>query len=452
MKKEASHMEMPTVSSLCLLPEIGLVDLADPSLGERLAGKVSDQLEVFASQMREGLLAASVAIGLGVMGELMEGEVTEVAGPKGRHDPDRAANRHGTEAGKVTLGGRRIPVRRPRVRSVADDAGVEREVHLESYDTFASIDLLADHMVASVLAGLSGRRYTSALEPVGAAVTTTASGTSQSTVSRRFTAATAERLAEFRSRPLDDQRWLICFVDGFDFAGHTMIGALGVTSDGTKVPLGVVEGSTENASVVRHLIAGLRDRGLDASEGILFVLDGGKALHKAVHDVFGDHAVIARCRLHKERNVLDHLPEAERPWVRRKLRAAWANPDVGEAEAALRSLAAQLERVNPDAAASLREGLAETLTVTGLGVTGSLLKTVMSTNPVESMIDIVRDHARNVKRWQDGDMRLRWAAAGMVAAAGQFRRVKGYRQLPQLARALRHAVGADHPSTIAVTA
>jgi putative transposase len=452
MKKEASHTRTASKGSLRLVREIGLVDLADSSLPERLAGKVSEQLEAFAAQMREGLLAASVAIGLDVMGELVDAEVTEIAGPKGKHDPNRAASRHGSEDGQVTLGGRRIPVRRPRVRSVADEHGEEHEIHLESYDTFASVDLLAEHMVASMLAGLSGRRYVTALEPVGEAIETAASGTSQSSVSRRFITATAERLAEFRSRPLDDQRWLICFVDGFDFAGHMMIGALGVTADGTKVPLGVVEGSTENTSVVRHLIAGLRDRGLDASEGILFVLDGGKALAKAVRDVFGDYAVIARCRAHKERNVLDHLPDAQRPWVRRKLRAAWANPNADEAEAALRALAGQLEKVNPDAAASLREGLADTVTVTRLGVTGSLLKTVMSTNPVESMIEIVREHARNVKRWQDGDMRLRWAAAGMLAAATQFRRVKGYRQLPQLARALRHAVGADDPSTIAVTA
>jgi transposase-like protein len=452
MKNEASHTKASTASSLRLLPELGLVDLADPSLSERLAGKVSEQLEAFAAQMRQGLLAASVAIGLDVMGELIDAEVTDVAGPKGRHDKDRIAYRHGTEDGKVTLGGRRIPVRRPRVRMLADDDGVERELHLESYDTFASVDLLADHMVASMLAGLSGRRYQQALEPVGEAVEASASGTSQSSVSRRFVAATAERLAEFRSRPLDDQRWLICFVDGFDFAGHTMVGALGVTADGTKIPLGVVEGSTENASVVRGLVADLRDRGLDASEGILFVLDGGKALAKAVRDVFGDHAVIARCRVHKEKNILDHLPEAERLWVRRKLRAAWANPNAGEAEAVLKALAGQLERVNPDAAASLREGLADTLTVTRLGVTGSLLKTVMSTNPVESMIEIVRAHARNVKRWQPGDMRLRWAAAGMLAASAQFRRVKGYRQLPKLAEALRHTISVDDPSTIAVTA
>ncbi len=142
---------------------------------------------------------------------------------------------------------------------------------------------------------------------------------------------------------MDQQRWLICFIDGFDFAGHTMVGALGVTADGTKVPIGLAEGSTENATVVRGLVSSLRDRGLDAKDGILFVLDGARALHKAVRDVFGDNAVIARCRLHKERNVMDYLVQAERPWVRRKLRAAWANPDAGEAEAALRALASQAE-------------------------------------------------------------------------------------------------------------
>lgn len=442
--KTASHTNTSGAANLRLVSGIGLVDLSQPDLGERLAGKVSDQLEHFAAQMRQGLLAASVGIGLEVMSELMEAEVAELAGTKGKHDPGRAAYRHGTEDGKVTLGGRRVPVTRPRVRSVAGEDSDASEVHLESYDTFAQVDLLADHMVASMLAGLSTRRYRSGLEPVGEQVEEAASGTSRSSVSRRFCAMTAERLAEFRTRPLDDQRWLIVFVDGFDFADHTMIGALGVTAEGTKVPLGVVDGSTENANVVRGLIASLRDRGLDASEGILFVLDGAKALHKAVRDVFGDLAVIARCRTHKERNVLDHLVEAERPWVRRKLRAAWADPDATQAEAALKALAAQLDRVNPDAAASLREGLSDTLTVTRLGVTASLLKTVMGTNPVESMIEIVRDHSRNVKRWQPGDMRLRWAAAGMLEASKQFRRVKGYRQLPALAAALRHTIDAHH--------
>ncbi len=423
MKKQGSHTAGTTRGAALRL----VAASEDRSLAERLAGKVDEQLGLFADRMREGLLAASVAIGVEVMGELVEAEVSELAGPKGRHDPARAVYRHGTETGRVTLGGRRVPVRRPRLRTVANSDGADREVHLESYDTFASVDLLSERMVASLLAGLSGRRYEQALEPVGHQVEAIATGTSQSSVSRRFITATAERLAAFRSRPLDNERWLIVFVDG------------------------VVEGSTENATVVRGLITNLRDRGLDVSEGVLFVIDGGKALAKAISDVFGDHAVIARCRVHKERNVLDHLPERERPWVRRKLQAAWANPDAGEAEAALEALARQLEKVNPDAAGSLREGLAETLTVTRLGITGSLLKTVMSTNPMESMIEIVRDHARNVKRWRGGDMRLRWAAAGMLTAATQFRRVKGYRQLPALAAALQRTVGVETP-TIAVSA
>ncbi len=447
MKKQGSHTAVTARPGGLRLVAPG----EDRSLSERLAESVSEQLGLFADRMREGLLAASVAIGLEVMGELVEAEVSELAGPKGKHDAERAAYRHGSEAGRVTLGGRRVPVRRPRVRTVAAADG-EREVRLESYDTFASVDLLSEHMVVSLLAGLSGRRYRQALEPVGERLAASSSGTSQSSVSRRFVAATAERLAAFRSRPLDSERWLIVFVDGFDFAGHTMVGALGVTSDGTKVPLGVVEGSTENASVARGLISDLRDRGLDASQGVLFVLDGGKALAKATREVFGEQAVIARCRLHKERNVLDHLPEAERLWVRRKLRAAWANPDPVEAEAALAALAGQLEKVNPDAAGSLREGLADTLTVTRLRVTGALLKTVMSTNPIESMIEIVREHARNVKHWQNGDMRLRWAAAGMLTAQAQFRRVKGYRQLPLLAAALREAVVVETPTAEAVSA
>ncbi len=329
------------------------------------------------------------------------------------------------------------------MRTVADADGVDHEVRLESYDTFASVDLLADQMLA-------GHRYEQVLEPVGQAVTLYASGTSQSSVSRRFINTTAARLAEFRSRPLDNQRALIVFADGFDFAGHTMVGALGVTAEGIKVPLGVVQGSPENATVVTELITSLRDRGLDASEGILFVLDGGKALARGVRDVFGDHAVNARCRVHKERNVIYHLPQAQRPLVRRQLHAAWANPNAAEAEAALRAPATQLERVNPDAAASLREGLGQTLTVTRLGVTGALLKTVMSTNPVESMIEIVRaHHSHNVKHWQPGDMRLRWTAAGMLAAEQQFRRINGYRQLPQLQRALLHAIGANEPTNLA---
>jgi putative transposase len=292
-----------------------------------------------------------------------------------------------------------------------------------------------------MLAGISTRRYPVALEPVGVQVEQAASSTSKSAVSRRFVNATTERLAQLCHRRLDDQRWLVVFVDGFSFGDHTLVGALGVTFDGTKVPLGVVEGSTENAAVCTRLVSDLAARGLDANRGILFVVDGGKAIAKAVDDVYGTFAVIQRCRIHKERNILDHLPEDQRPLVQRKLRAAWAKPTVAEAKATLQALARSLTKQRPGAAASLREGLDQTLTVNRLGVTGTLLRTLGSTNPVESMIEIIRDHARRVKRWSSGEMALRWAAAGMTAAQDQFRRVKGYQQLPALARALEHHVG-----------
>ena len=264
--------------------------------------------------------------------------------------------------------------------------------------------------------------------------------------------ATAERLDQLLHRPLGGQRWLVVFLDGFGMGEHLLVGALGVTADGTKVPLGVVEGTTENTAVCTRLVTGLRDRGLDTEHGVLFVIDGGKALAAAVRGTFGANALIQRCRRHKERNVLDHLPEAERPLIQRRLRSAWATPDAEQAQHELETLARGLARQRPGAAASLREGLAETLTVNRLGVGGKLLQTLESTNPVESMIEIVRDHAGRVKRWSSGEMALRWAAAGMLAAEAQFRRVKGYRELPALAAALEQATTDDRPLDLAVTA
>jgi putative transposase len=254
--------------------QLRLVGAATLGLAERLAGRLDGHLARFAEHMREGLLAASTAVGLDVMAELMAAEVTELAGPKGKHNPARVAKRHGGQDGTVTLGGRRVPVRRPRVRTVGDD---ESELSLESYATFTSADLLADGVVARMLGGLSTRGYPVGLEPVGARVEQTATGTSRSAVSRRFVTATAERLDQLLHRPLGEQRWLVVFLDGFGMGEHLLVGALGVTADGTKVPVGVVEGTTENKAVCTRLVTGLRDRGLDADRGVLFVLDGGKA-------------------------------------------------------------------------------------------------------------------------------------------------------------------------------
>jgi len=222
---------------------------------------------------------------------------------------------------------------------------------------------------------------------------------------------------------------------------HLLLGALGIRSDGLKVPLGVVEGTVENEAVVLALLADLLERGLDASAGLLFVVDGGTGIGAGLRRLFGMSVMVARCRRHKERNVLARLPEIERPLVQRRLRSAWAEPDPVRAKALLEALARSLAHQRPGAAASLREGLADTLTLTRLGVTGSLRRTVESTNPMESMIEIVRDHATRVKRWESGEMALRWAAAGMLAAESQFRRVKGFRELPALAAALRRELG-----------
>ncbi len=380
-----------------------LVSTAERGLPAELAGAIDGHLATFAAHVREGLLAASTAVGLEVMAEMMQAEVTDLAGPKGRHDPQRSHTRHGTEHGTVTLGGRRLPVSRPRVRTVGDEPA---EATLASYATFADTDLLTEQVTARMLAGISTRKYPVALEPVGEAVEAAATSTSKSAVSRRFVTATAERLAELCARPLDECRWPIVMLDGVHLGEHLLVVALGVTDDGTKVPLGVVEGSTENAAVCARLVADLVDRGLDAERGMLFVIDGGKALAKAIRAAFGPKALIQRCRRHKERNVVGHLPEVERPLVQRKLRAAWANPDPDAALRELQALARALDKKRPGAAASLREGLADTLTVNRLGVTGSLRKTVESTNPVESMIEIVRSttpggsSAGSTARWR----------------------------------------------------
>ena len=286
-----------------------------------------------------------------------------------------------------------------------------------------------------MLAGLSTRRYRSGLEPVGTAVEATSSGTSKSAMSRKFVAATETALAELMSADLSGLDLVALMVDGVHFAEHCCVVALGIGLDGTKHPLGLEEGSTENATLVTDLLVGLRERGLDVTKPILVVIDGSRALRRAVRDVF-DKPVIARCQLHKIRNVRDKLPERLRATVERRMRQAYHADSALEAEAQLLTLARELDTTHPGAAASLREGLDETLTVLRLGVPPTLARTLRSTNAIESMISICRDHAGNVKHWRDGKMALRWCAAGMLEAGKQFRRVNGHQHLPDLRAAL----------------
>ena len=384
-----------------------------------------------AEELREGLLALAVGTGLQVMDAILEESVTTLCGPRGRHDLERTAVRHGHEDGSVALGGRKVPVRRPRVRS-ADGSG---EVAIPAYEHFSSTEVLGQMAMEKMLAKLSTRRYKLGLEPVGAAVESRSSGKSRSAVSRRFVERTESALAELLDSDLGELDLVALMVDGVHFADHLCVVALGIDDAGTKHPLAVTEGDTENATVVKDLFVGLRDRGLDMTRPILVVIDGAKALASAVNAVF-DHPVIARCQLHKIRNVESKLPKALAATVSKKMRAIYHYDDALRAEAELTELGRQLQKNHPGAAGSLREGLAETLTVMRLKIPPTLARTLRSTNAVESMIEICRDHSTNVKRWRDGEMALRWCAAGMGEATKQFRKVNGFLHLPALRKTL----------------
>jgi transposase-like protein len=337
----------------------------------------------------------------------------------------------------VVLGGRRVKTSRPRARTTDNS-----EVRLATYAAFADDDVLSAVVMERMLAGLATRRHRAANEPVGSAVEAEAGSTSKSSVSRRFVAKSRKALDELMARDLADLEVVALMLDGVNFAEHCCVVALAICADGTKVPVGLWLGDTENKTVVTHLLADLVDRGLSAEGGLLVVIDGAKALATAVRRVFGDAALIQRCTLHKRRNCADHLPEAERGWVDARLAKAFHHADADAGLRMARDLARQLETRWPDAAASLREGLEEMFTVRRLGIGDRLARTLTSTNPIESMISVGRTTTRNVKRWRDGTMVKRWAAAGMLNAERSFRRVKGCKEMPVLVAALgRHIAG-----------
>jgi transposase-like protein len=406
-----------------------------------LPERVQAALGQLVGAAKEGLLALSVGVGLGVLDELMAEEVDDVVGPKGNHNPERTAVRHGHEDGEVTLGGRRVEVRRPRVRT----ADGEAEVPLSTYEHFADRDPLRRVVLERMLAGVSTRRYRRTQEPVGEQVEIRARSTSKSSVSRTFVERTREALSELMSRQLGDLRLAVMMLDGLELKGRMMIVALGITTEGVKIPLGLWEGSTENATVATALLSDLVERGLDPEQGMLFVIDGSKALRKAVRSVFGE-VPVQRCIWHKERNVTRHLPERDRPPIKARMRKAWRETDYQRAVEQLQRLADELEHTHPGAAGSLREGMQETLTVIRLGIRGKLRRTLESTNPCESMIDTVRTTQRNVKHWSSGEMGLRWTAAGMLEAEKQFRKVIGYTDLPRLAVAIEQRLHLHQPN------
>lgn len=411
--------------------------------GERkieLPEQVNVELGDLAGKVKEGLLAFAVGVGLEVFKTLLEEDRIVMVGERGKHDPaGRSANRHGSQPSSVTLGGRKVAMDRPRVRSVSGE-----ELPLATWQALAgNNDLLEEMALGRMLAGLSTRSYGEGLEPVGSDLEV--SSTSKSAISRRFVARTKVALDELLAKDLSDLKICALFADGIEMSDHLMVCALGLDRDGNKHILGIREGSTENKAVCTALLSDLVERGLDFSDGILAVIDGGKGLRAAVKQVFGDLGLIQRCRIHKRRNVTQHLPKDQQLKVGRKIDKAYAM-DPDKALLALKNLADKLEISHPGAAASLREGMEETLTVNQLGVPETLLPTLSNTNTIESSYSVARTVMRNVKRWSSGKMVERWTAAGMEVAAAKFRRVKGYRELPILVENLKAEVAKLSPA------
>jgi len=376
--------------------------------------------------LRKGVGELIRQAGLQLISLMMEEEVRELVGERSRPNTERKANRWGKERGYCVVMGQKVPIERPRVRTTDD-----REVRLGSYELFRRGEPLTETVWEKLMLGLSTRNYGRAVREF-----TEAYGLEKSAVSEHFIEASRTKLKELLERRLEKTQFCALLIDATPFEGQQMVAAMGIGQDGRKIILGIRQGATENATVVGELLGDLVDRGLDFTRPRLYVLDGGKALHRAVRNHAGDSALIQRCQVHKRRNVLDHLTEEQQPLVAVRLNAAYGIQDYDAAKLALKKLHRELMDVNPSAARSLEEGMEETLTVHRLQLPPQLRQTLASTNIIESAFSVVDRVCRNVKRWHSGDQRERWVGSGLLVAEKQFRRVRGYKLIPSLLRQL----------------
>jgi transposase-like protein len=383
-----------------------------------------------AALVRGDLLALVHQLGLQAIVAMLENERTKLCGERYKHDTARAATRGGSTHGELALGGRRVTLRRPRV---VDRKG--REVPLDTWEQFASADALDVRALEQMAIGVATRKYARSLETLADDVA--ARGTSKSAVSRRFVAITTEKLAEWMNRSLSALDIWAVFIDGIHFGEHVVLCALGVDATGGKHVLGLWEGATENEVVCKAMLENLVARGLKANQSRLFIIDGSKALRSAIRSLFGRRALVQRCQVHKLRNVLGHLPNERHADVRTAMREAYKCTKIATSKRLLNNLARALHKKHPSAAASLREGLDETLTVLGLGLSPALTRTFSTTNPVEHLNERIRTTARRVKRWDDGTMVLRWVLVGVLEAARGFRRLKGHKDMNLLVAQLK---------------
>jgi transposase-like protein len=378
-----------------------------------------------AALVRKDLLGLVHQLGLQAFAAMLEAERTRLCGERYKHNPSRKATRAGSTRGELALGGRRISVPRPRV---VDKEG--REVPLSTWAELESNDPLDARALEQMALGVATRKYARSLETLPAGFDTR--GTSKSSVSRRFVALTAEKLSEWTSRTLVDLDIWGVFIDGIYFGEHVVLCALGVDAAGHKHVLGIWEGATENEIACKAMLEDLIARGLAADRARLFIIDGSKGLRSAIRGVFGRRALVQRCQIHKIRNVVGHLPKSKQASVRSAMGEAYRCTKVATAKRLLNNLARTLQKKYPSAAASLREGLDETLTVMGLGLSKTLTRSLSTTNPIENMNDRIRATARRVKRWDGGTMILRWVLVGVLEAERGFRRLKGYKDMPAL--------------------
>ena len=399
-------------------------------------------------QADEALHELVVRTGMQVLEALLEDDREAICGPRSRPQQDRQAYRHGYDQGQLVLGGRKVSVRKPRCRSVDGE-----EIQLPSWLEMALEDPLRRRMVEQMLIGVSTRKYERSLENLPAPMKSMA--TKKSSVSRRFVAKTQKQVDAFLGRSLEGLDLPVLMLDGTELGGHLLLVALGIDADGNKHVLGVREGATESSQVCMSLLRELIDRGLVVEQPRLLVVDGSKGLHKALRQVFGRWGYIQRCQVHKLRNIQEHLPKSHWAWVRQRLRQAWLRSDTAEkAQRRVIALAKSLEDEYPGAAASIREGLSETLTLLRLGLspTDALYRTLRSTNPIENLQGRIQATARRVKRWRGGSMALRWAVGGLMEAEKKFRRVRGFKSLGRLITALEAASSADDLSKTEKTA
>ena len=394
--------------------------------GELLGVSSLEELQEKPWEVKLALLQHHLELARIFVGELLEEEVEQKAGKRYSHD-DRQYSRWGTNPGSVRIGEEKVSIEVPRMI----DTDTEETCSPERYFQMKELPPMTGKMQEAILLGLSQGDYERVASSFAGGF-----GLSQSAVSERFIERSAKALEEFETRSLEDLDLVALIMDAKHVAGKQLTVALGVTIDGKKVPLGFVEASTEHHGPVKSLLRDLSDRGLSYDQGLLFVTDGARGLHKAIRETAGDRGLIQRCQWHKRENIVGHLPKSDRKKWRRKLRRAYRKPTYGEAKSALKELHAELQQVNRSAARSLQEGLEETLTLHRLEVFEEVGRSLKTTNSIENLNSLVEDYIGNVKRWHHSEQRARWFALGLLEAEQRMNRIAGHEDLPKLRDAL----------------